>query len=166
MLVASAIVAIGSCASPDSRNTPLDVPRIDSARIGAVDDVLAWSYRRATKADLDGDGSPENVVLVADVQLTADGKPLWEDGHRWAAFVESSSGQRTLIYGAFVPRGFAEAAVTAADDQARRRVLIQERTPEQLVTVEVEYRGPGRIRTSSSAHYQLEQWLPGSATLP
>ena len=51
------------------------------------------------------------------------------------------------------------------DDQGRRNVLVQERTPGQLRSLEIEYRGPGSARSSSAAYYQVEGWLPGSASL-
>jgi hypothetical protein len=55
--------------------------------------------------------------------------------------------------------------VLQADDQGRRRVLVQERTPQQVRALEVEYRAPGDARSSSGAYYQVESWLPGSASL-
>jgi hypothetical protein len=55
--------------------------------------------------------------------------------------------------------------VLQADDRARRKVLVQERTPGQLRSLEIEYRGPGEARSSSSAYYQVERWLPGGASL-
>jgi hypothetical protein len=44
-------------------------------------------------------------------------------------------------------------------------VLVQERAPEQLRSLEVEYHGPGNARSSSAAWYQVESWMPGSASL-
>ena len=88
-------------------------------------------------------------MLAADAEVRPDGMPLWEDGHRWALFAESAAGERTLLYGAFVPNGFAEAAVLQPDDQGRRRVLVQERTPEQVRSLDIEYRGPGEARSAS-----------------
>jgi hypothetical protein len=168
ILSLAAIVAAGlfSCSAPrpESHN-PLEAAPIDSARIGSVDSVATWAYRRETSADLDGDGAAERVILTADVELGSGGVPLWEDGHRWALVVESARGERTLVYGAFVPNGFAEAAVLAADSQGRRRVLVQERTPQQLRSLEVEYGGPGEARARSAAHYPVGEWLPGSASL-
>lgn len=53
----------------------------------------------------------------------------------------------------------------AADAQGRRRVLVQERTPQQVRALDVEYRAPGDARSVSSAYDQIERWLPGSASL-
>lgn len=162
------ILLLAACgtASPraEARN-PLEAPPVDSARVGSASQVAGWVYRRELSADLDGDGQPERVVLAADVEVRPDGTPLWEDGHRWALFAQSPRGERTLLYSAFVPNGFAEAALQAADAQGRRRVLVQERTPQQVRTLEVEYRAPGDARSASAAHYQIERWMPGSASL-
>jgi len=142
---------------------PLENPPIDSARVPSADTAAAWIYRKELAADLNGDGATERVVIASDVTLDNGGAPLWEDGHRWAVYVEGASGKRTLLYSAFVPNGFTEAAVLAPDNQGRRRVLLQERTPQQMRTLEIEYDGEGSARSSSGAYYQLGEWLPGAA---
>lgn len=149
---------------PAAERNPLEAPPVDSARV-SLGDVDGWRYRREASADLDGDGQPERLVMTADVEVRPDGVPLWEDGHRWMLFAETPAGERTILYSAFVPNGFAEAAVLQADDQRRRRVLVQERTPQQLRSLEIEYRGAGSAWSSSAAYYQVESWLPGSASL-
>ena len=157
--------ACGPADPPRAERNPLEAPPVDSSRVGSVDQAAAWAYRRELSADLDGDGRAERLVLAADAEVRADGTPLWEDGHRWALFVEATDGRRTMLYSAFVPNGFAEAAVLTPDAQGRRRVLVQERTPQQVRALEVEYHGPGDARSSSAAHYQVEQWMQGSASL-
>lgn len=162
------VVLLGACQradAPAAERNPLEAPPVDSARVGSVQQAAGWAYRRELSADLDGDGRPERLVLAAEVEVRPDGVPLWEDGHRWALFAESAAGERTLLYGAFVPNGFAEAAVLSADAQGRRHVLVQERTPQQVRALAVEYRGPGDARSRSSAHYHVESWIPGSASL-
>jgi hypothetical protein len=149
---------------PMTERNPLEAPPVDSARV-AIADVEGWTYRREANLDLDGDGQPERLVMTADVEVRPDGVPLWEDGHRWALFAENAAGNRTLLYAAFVPNGFAEAAVLQPDDRGRRKVLVQERTPQQLRSLEIEYRGPGQARSSSAAHYRVESWMPGSASM-
>jgi hypothetical protein len=161
------MILLAAC-HPDApgavERNPLDAPPVDSARV-SIGAVEAWRYRRELSADLDGDGQPERLVLTSDVEVRPDGVPLWEDGHRWALFAENTAGNRTLLYAAFVANGFVEAAVLQANDQGRRRVLVQERTPQQVRALEVEYRAPGDARSSSGAYYQVESWMPGSATL-
>jgi hypothetical protein len=168
-IILSVMVILAACrpANPPAvaERNPLEAPPVDSARVGDVRLAAGWAYRRELSADLDGDGRAERLVLASDVEVRPDGAPLWEDGHRWMLFAETLAGERTILYSAFVPNGFAEAAVLQPDDQRRRRVLVQERTPQQLRSLEVEYRGPGTARSSSAAWYQVESWLPGSASL-
>jgi hypothetical protein len=137
---------------------PLEAPPVDTARVRTVE-AEAWRHRQALAADLDGDGTAEQVVLATDVELDAAGRPLWEDGHRWAVFVAGDAGP-TMLYSAFVPHGHVEAAIAAAGSDARRRVVVQERTPQRLVVYEIDYDGPGRARTSSAGFSHLERWLP------
>jgi hypothetical protein len=155
-------VAAIACSPPadSTAANPLDAPPVDRARVRSVDEAASWPHRRTFEADLNGDGTSERVVLTSDVQLGDNGKPLWEDGHRWAVFVEDQ-GRRTLLYAAFVPNGHAEAAVLTPDTDGRRHVLIQERTPQQARSLVVAYERPSMARAVSTAHYQIEQWLPG-----
>ncbi len=167
-VLAAALVT--GCANPPSppgaqEANPLEAPPVDVARVGSTEVAAAWSYRREASADLDGDGTAERIVIAADVTLSEKQVPLWEDGHRWAVYVEAADGKRTMLYSAFVPNGFAEAALLAADSEGRRRVLVQERTPGQVRALEIEYLGPGNAKSRSAAHYQIEQWLPGVASL-
>lgn len=157
----------GELASSGEREpNPLEKPPIDTARVPSADTAATWGYRKEASADLDGDGTPERVVVAADATLGANGAPIWEDGHRWGVYVEGASGKRTLLYGAFVPNGFTEVAILAPGSEKRRKVLVQERTPQQMRALEVEYLGEGSARSSSSAYYQIGEWLPGSARMP
>jgi hypothetical protein len=164
------VALLNACAKPANppgaqEANPLEAPPVDSARVASAEVAAAFPYRRDASADLDGDGTAERVVIAADVTLSANGAPIWEDGHRWAVYAESADGRRTLLYAAFVPNGFAEAAVLAAGSDGKRNVLVQERTPGQVRALEVEYTGPGVAKSRSGAYYQIEQWLPGSAAL-
>ena len=131
---------------------------MDTGRI-QLDEAQRWTHRRFVDADLDGDGTPERVILTADVQTRSRGIPLWEDGHRWAVIVEDGEA-RTLLYGAFVPNGHAEAAILEPDSRNRRHVLVRERTPQQSRTFVIAYDSPARARTVSAAYDQVERWLP------
>lgn len=161
MALAVLLAACGGPArTPGSREpNPLEAPPVDAARVRSAAEAATWRHARSLEADLDGDGAAERVVLAADVTTRADGTPLWEDGHRWALFVEAGA-RRTLLYAAFVPNGNAEAAVLAAGSDGRRHVLVAERTPQETKSLQVEYLSPGRARLVSAAYYQVEQWLP------
>jgi hypothetical protein len=167
MFLLTAALLGGCVRSPEPRRevNPLLAPPVDSSRVRSPQEPSTWPYRRALSADLDGDRREERLVIACDVTLGADGKPLWEDGHRWSVYVEAPEG-RTLLYAAFVPNGFVEAAALAPDDSGKRRVLVQERTPSQLRSLEIAYEGPGAASSSSGAHYQLGTWLEGSAAMP
>lgn len=140
-----------------------ETPPVDSASVTSADEVASWDYRQSTAADLNGDGQAERVIIAADAVLGSRGQPLWEDGHRWAVYAESPAGERTLLYGAFVPNGFAQAAVVASDSEERLRILVQERTPGRIRALEVEYDAPGMARLASDVRYEIEEWLPGAA---
>ena len=159
-------VACRPAASPELAADSLANPRVDTSSIQSVDEAAAWAYRHEVSADLTGDGQAERVVIASDVVLNAGGMPLWEDGHRWVVYVESPAGEATLLYSAFVPNGFAEAAVVGGDSDDRRRVLVQERSPGQIRSFDMEYNAPGEVRMSSDSRYEVAEWLPGSARMP
>lgn len=151
-----------ACSERDGRVPSSTAAPVDTARIH-VAEVATWPYRREISADLDGDKKLDRVVIAADVTLGPTG-PIWGDAHRWAVYVEPEKGERTLLYGALVRHGFAEAAVLDPDDNNHRMVLIQERTPEQVRALEVEYK-KGKAKLASAATYPIGEWLPGAASL-
>ena len=160
LLPVALVGLLAACSPPPAEPPPatLTAPPVDTDRITLVE-AQRWAYRRAVDADLDADGSAERIVLTSDVQVNATGAPLWEDGHRWAVIVEDG-GERTLVYGAFLPNGHAEAAVLIPHATMRRDVLVRERTPDQSRVLVIAYDKPGTARTVSTAYDQVEQWLP------
>lgn len=166
LALAALLFGCGGSPSLEPEINPLEALPVDSSRVASAAEVAEWEYQRRSRADLDGDGMAEAVVIAADVLLSASGVPLWEDGHRWAVYVQSSEGASTLLYAAFVPNGFAEASILVADSRGRRHVLVQERTPQQIRALEVEYSGPGAAKSISGAYYQIHEWLPGTPALP
>jgi hypothetical protein len=157
------LLASGCGSDPSARNTPVAAAELLGIEV-SPGDALGWSHRGDLTADLDGDGSAEVAVLTADVQLSAAGAPLWEDGHRWALVIRDGS-DTTVAFAAFVPQGFVEVAVLRPSSQGSRDLLLQERTPSQLRSISIGYAGPHRATATSAAYYQLEQWLPNSAAL-
>ena len=136
---------------------------VDTVNAG-LETVLGWQHRVALDSDLNGDGRTEQLVVAADVNLSDNGEPLWEDGHRWAVYVEDSA-QRTLLYSRFLPNGVAEVGVGASDSDGSRDVLIVERTPQHSRAIVLEYQRPGSARPLSDANYPLEQWLPSLTSI-
>lgn len=157
ILILIALVAAG-CSPQGGPNTaegdpggmralPVD-PSVVSAR------YEEWPYREQAQADLDADGQPETVVLASDVTMGENGQPIWEDGHRWVLWVAEAGGPQPM-YGAFVPRGRAEAAVGLADESGARPLLIIERSPERVKVVEISYAdGTGSVLSEGN-------WFPG-----
>lgn len=150
--------------SPHPEDNPLLAPPVNAALNVSAKQALGWDYQRALQADLNGDGSEEQVVLAADVVVNERNLPLWEDGHRWALVVRER-GSDTLVFSSFVPNGFVEAAVSIASSEGPRELFIQERTPGQVRSLVVSYQEPGSARSVSGAWYQIEQWMPGSARM-
>jgi hypothetical protein len=150
--------------APPPADNPLLAPPVNAALNVSARQALGWNYQRALQADLNGDGSEEQVVLAADVVVNERDLPLWEDGHRWAVVVRER-GSDTLVFSSFVPNGFVEAAVSGASSEGTRELFIQERTPSQVRSLVVSYQEPGSARTVSGAYYQIEQWMPGSAQM-
>jgi hypothetical protein len=163
ILVGVVVLAIGPCARPpaEKRVAGAGTPAIDSARAGSADAAAAWGWRREARADLDGDGRPETVAIASDVTAGDDGLPLWEDGHRWAVYVEAETGRRTLLYSAFVPRGHAEAAILAPDEEGRRHVLVQERTPSGLRVLQIGWPDGEVTEAKGGGEFAVAEWLPG-----
>jgi len=159
----SLLIASGCREDPSARNVPVPAAQLVGIEVSARD-ALGWSHRGELSADLDGDGTAESVLLTSDVQLSPTGAPLWEDGHRWALVIHDGN-DTTLAYAAFVPQGFVEAAVLGPSSAGRREILLQERTPAQLRSISIGYAGPHRATATAAAYYQLEQWLPNSATV-
>lgn len=83
-----AVAMLAGCGRQDaaSRVSQLQAPPVDVVRV-SPGDAATWRRQKALEADLNGDGAPERLMLAADVQLSDKGDALWEDGHRWAAFV-------------------------------------------------------------------------------
>ena len=166
-LAALAVVATAgaawSCGDPSASNEPAPAAELLRLPLTAAE-VLSWPHRQEVAADLDGDRQLESAVLAADVHLSDGGRPLWEDGHRWGLVIVDGANS-TLVFSAFVPRGFVEAAILRPSSSGAREVHLQERTPEQLRSIAIAYEGPGRARAASAAYYETEQWLPGSARL-
>lgn len=138
----------GAASRPRSEVQERPLP-IDAAVAPVVGLARSWNHRLAVDADLDGDGRRERLVLASDVTVNGRGRPLWEDGHRWLAWVETADGAATVLYARFVPLGSVEAAITGGD--AGLRVTILERGAYRREAWEVAYAGPGRARVIGRA---------------
>lgn len=155
------LISVCGCADTDRDAVTLSMDSLIEERVpvAAAGDP-GWAYAQRGSADLDADGTRESIVLICDVTLDGRGQPLWEDGHRWQVYVEETGGQRTRLYGRFVPNGTVSAQVT--DGVAGTPTLtIVERTPDRLAVYEVAYRGPQQISMST----RFERGTPVSGRL-
>ena len=131
-----------------------------------LEDVVGWPLQRSVTADLDGDGADERLVVASDVSVDAAGAPLWEDGHLWAAYVVDApeagarDSARTLLYGAFLPMGRAEVALTEPSVGEPPRVFILSRMNGRVTAEDVAYDGPGKARGMGGATFMPQRWVP------
>ena len=77
------------------------------------------------RADLDGDGTPEELEIRADVELDGRGRPLWEDGHRWVVVVRDGPDEHRLV-DEFVPQGTLSAWVVDPAERIPTIVVLRE----------------------------------------
>jgi hypothetical protein len=124
-----------------------------------------WKYAQRATADLDGDGTKETAVLIADALLDAQGQPMWDHGHRWQVYVQAPDGQVTRVYARFLPNGKLTAELVAADSgttPATPRIVLLEQTPHHIGVYEVSYRGPGQIDVRKHLDRAIDTWFVGS----
>ncbi|HEX8693098.1 MAG TPA: hypothetical protein VF746_11800 [Longimicrobium sp.] len=84
--------------APDSAR-PAAAPAGDSAaviRAGAVPRLYPTLIDSAG-VDVDADGTEERIELYADVGRDTRGRPMWDDGQRWALIVRDDSLAYTLF---------------------------------------------------------------------
>ena len=161
-------VALGACrGSPpppadsarDSASvaTPLASPitLVDTAVPQAAVGDPRWEFQQSASADLNGDGTAERVVLLANVELVR-GRPAWDDGQRWQLYVEAADGTRTRLYARFVQLGHVEAFLGPASADGVRPVVIIERTPQRLAVYETRYRGPNAVAARELAAPEID----------
>ena len=162
-----ALLTLTAC-DPPPANAPADAPPIDHDRVG-LDDAVGWPLQRSLRADLDGDGADERLVVASDVAVDSAGTPMWEDGHRWAVYVvdateaggaASADSSRTLLYGAFLPMGRAEVAVTEPSVGEPPRVFVLSRSALRVTAEDIAYDGPGEARGLGSATFLPTVWVP------
>ena len=143
------IVAALLCAcSEQERETGVTEPGADRAA-PKQPAVIAFerTYQEAVELDLDGDGAKDRLILASNVSLK-DGRPLWEDGHRWGVYV-SSQGVETPLYEGFVANGFVR--VEALDDSpGDETVLVIRVVAPQAESKALIYRGVGKVEPASA----------------
>lgn len=108
-----ALGSLVACAAPRG------VPSGDTA---AAPEDLPGVRIASAAVDLNGDADPETIEIRADVELAADGAPLWEDGHRWVLLVRDGLKEHRLV-DEFVPQGRLLAWVVESDSEPEGPVI-------------------------------------------
>ena len=116
-----------------------------------------WAYSKRASVDLDGDGKPESVVLIADVTLDKRGQPLFEDGHRWQVYVEDAQQRRTRVYARFIPNGSLTVSVAQPVGGVRPTIILLEQQPDHVGVYEFRYVSPGKFDVWRRLERQLDQ---------
>ncbi len=122
--------------------TPLP---LDTAVAPAVAGTDGWEYFLSRETDLDADGAPEQVVVMARAGLI-NGRPAWDDGQPWQVYVEEADGERTYLYRRFVQLGTVTMRLGLDEnDEEPSTVVLIEHLPDRLQLYELDYRGPGDV---------------------
>lgn len=114
----SAPAAAGADVRQAGGETAPSPPLIDPTIPPAIAGEGGWNYHQSASADLDGDGSPERVVLTARVEMYR-GRPAWDDGQPWQVYVETAQGTRTYLYAQRLQLGTLTMRITSGSDGAR-----------------------------------------------
>jgi hypothetical protein len=138
----------GACAPdadlPDDTD-PTAAPDADIMAV-AIDTTIApavageggWNYVQRATADLDGDGTAEDVVLTARVEMYR-GRPAWDDGQPWQVYVESADRTRTYLYAQRLQLGTLTMRVSTSDPAGMATVILLEHLPDRLTVYEAGY---------------------------
>lgn len=143
-LLTSALCLAGCSLARPAQEVRGPTSLVDAQIPAAPADVSeGWAYRLSAQADLDGDGTPERVAVLADVGLDAGGEPVWDDGQAWEVRVEEADGTRTRLYARFIQLGELEARIVEAGGGLA--VGLVEKTAERETAFVVRYGGPGEV---------------------
>lgn len=129
-LAAIGVVAfsVTRCADPDTGDSPpatLELPDPQRADTLSSGGPLPPVTIASARADLDGDETPEDIEILADVELGADGEPIWEDGHRWVVLVRDGPAEDRIV-DEFVPQGRMTGWVVEPEQGNRILVVLRE----------------------------------------
>ena len=138
----------------DSTAAP-SVVLIDSTIPPAVAGEAGWNYQQTAESDLDGDGSPERIILTARVELYR-GRPAWDDGQPWQVYIESPEGNRTYIFAQRLQLGTLTMRLGQSDNGDSTMVILLVHLPDKLSLYEISYLGPGRVSLATRFQRDLD----------
>ena len=102
-------------------------------------------------------------MLTARVEMIR-GRPAWDDGQPWQAYVEEADGSRTYVFARFVQLGTLTLRLSAREGPDRPVVVLLEQLPDRLSVYEVEYSGPRKVRVT--APYERDLDVSGDVSSP
>ena len=132
--------------SAETPNQPAMVSLIDSAIAPAIAGVGGWNYRQAATADVTGDGTPETIVLTAQVEMYR-GRPAWDDGQAWQVYVEFADSSRTYVYANRLQLGTLTMRLSRADSGQAATIVLIEHLPDRLRVAEAAIADGHRVVT-------------------
>lgn len=69
------------------------------------DEISAMNEVTSYVGDTDADGTDEKVVLATSAQRSAKGEFIWNDGQKWALYVEEGGGEAYVLVDEYVQTG-------------------------------------------------------------
>ena len=69
------------------------------------DEISAMNEVTSYVGDTDADGTDEKVVLATSAQRSAKGEFMWDDGQKWALYVEEGGGEAYVLVDEYVQTG-------------------------------------------------------------
>ncbi len=69
------------------------------------DEIFAMNEVTSYVGDTDADGTDEKVVLATSAQRSAKGEFMWDDGQKWALYVEEGGGEAYVLVDEYVQTG-------------------------------------------------------------
>jgi hypothetical protein len=144
--------ALDEATDSAARSAPAAMPAaplIDPRSPKLVADPAHRRFNHTITADLDGDGTEESLVILADAELDEELRPVWGDGHAWVAYVEEPDGARTYLYARQIQEGMLLPRLMPAAGDRTRAIVLEEETNQTLGAYELRYRGPNRVELVS-----------------
>ena len=160
---------------PGPKQTELRTPTEQATAVDLVDKNYplvgerepGWDYRQSVKADLDGDGAEETIVVMARVERSPNNPRdyLWDDGQPWQVFVESPQGERTPVYSRWVQIGQLKALISEETEDGKHDLILLELVGAGISLYRVEYDGPNQVESARLAAIPIVNQA-GPAPLP
>ena len=141
---------------PDGTDTSLVFPSLPAA----VDSTNHWQYRESTMYDLDGNGSQEKIVILANVERSSSGELMWDDGQPWEVRIEESNGKTTRVFAQFVQLGTVKGYITHRDGHTTLFLLQQ--TSSGIRGMEITYSGPNVVKSRVIFTRSIERFVKNS----